>query len=171
VAFRRILLSFYSCVLFKIMWLIVCSSCSLQGHVELGIILNPWRYDLVCVCVCGGRHICTYVELFTCLLVCKHVYLFVSSTWERQHNWGKRAVGRTMRRKPVVLLQHLQHCVTGASEETGQLALGIHQGSGHVRKLSSVKHNYPDHVVKAAEVGSRQTGCSCSCCVNVLSLV
>ena len=47
VAFRRILLSFPSCVQFKIMWLIFCSSFSPQGHVELGIILNLWRYDLV----------------------------------------------------------------------------------------------------------------------------
>jgi len=46
-AFRRILLSFSSCVQFKIMWLIVCSSFSPQRHVELGIILNLWRYDLV----------------------------------------------------------------------------------------------------------------------------
>jgi len=45
-AFRRILLSFSSCLQFKIMWLIVCSF-SLQGHVGLGIILNLWRYDLV----------------------------------------------------------------------------------------------------------------------------
>jgi len=62
-------------------------------------------------------------------------------------------VGQSMRLKPEASLYHLQHCVTGASKETGQLALGICQGSGHVRKLSSVKHNYPDHVVKAAEVG------------------
>jgi len=41
-AFSRILLSFSSCVEFKIMWLIVCSSFSPQGHVELGIILNLW---------------------------------------------------------------------------------------------------------------------------------
>jgi len=47
VAFRRILLSFPSCVQFKIMWLIVCSCFILQGHVELGIKLNLWRYDLV----------------------------------------------------------------------------------------------------------------------------
>jgi hypothetical protein len=46
-AFCRILLSFSSCVQFKIMWLIMCSSFSLQGHVEVGIILNLWRYDLV----------------------------------------------------------------------------------------------------------------------------
>ena len=46
-AFRRILLSFSSFVQFKIMWLIVYSSFSPQGHVELGIILNLWRYDLV----------------------------------------------------------------------------------------------------------------------------
>ena len=46
-AFRRILLSFSSCVQFKIIWLIVCSSFSPRGHVELGIILNLWRYDLV----------------------------------------------------------------------------------------------------------------------------
>jgi len=45
--FRRILLSFSSFVQFKIMWLIVCSSFSPEGHVELGIILNLWRYDLV----------------------------------------------------------------------------------------------------------------------------
>jgi len=45
--FRRILLSFSSCVQFKIIWLIICSSFSPQGHVELGIILNLWRYDLV----------------------------------------------------------------------------------------------------------------------------
>ena len=45
--FRRILLSFSRCVQFKIMWLIVCSSYGPQGHVELGIILNLWRYDLV----------------------------------------------------------------------------------------------------------------------------
>jgi len=47
VAFRRILLLFSSCVQFKIMWLIVCSSFSLQGYVGLEIILNLWKYDLV----------------------------------------------------------------------------------------------------------------------------
>jgi hypothetical protein len=46
-AFRRILLSFSSSVHVKIVWLIVWSSFSLQGHVELGINLNLWRYDLV----------------------------------------------------------------------------------------------------------------------------
>ena len=46
-AFHRIVLSFSSCVQFKIIWLIVCSSFSPQGYVELGIILNLWRYDLV----------------------------------------------------------------------------------------------------------------------------
>jgi len=46
VALRRILLSVSGCVQFRIMWLIVCSSFSPQGHVELGIILNVWRYDL-----------------------------------------------------------------------------------------------------------------------------
>jgi len=54
-AFRRNLLSFSSFVLFKIMWLTVCSSFILQEHVELGINLNLWRYDLVksvCVFVC-----------------------------------------------------------------------------------------------------------------------
>ena len=40
------ILSFSSCVHLKIMWLIVCSSCTLQGHVEFGIILNLCRYDL-----------------------------------------------------------------------------------------------------------------------------
>jgi len=44
--FRRILLSFSICGQFKIMWLIVCSF-SPQGHIELGIILNQWRYDQV----------------------------------------------------------------------------------------------------------------------------
>jgi hypothetical protein len=68
----------------------------------------------------------------------------------------------------VALLQHLPHCVTGVSEGTEQLALGIYQGGRHVRKLSLVKHNYPDHVVKAAEVGSWQSSCSCSCGANVL---
>ena len=34
VAFRRILFSFSSCVQFEIMWLIVCSSFSPQGHVD-----------------------------------------------------------------------------------------------------------------------------------------
>jgi len=46
-AFCRIFLSFSSCVHLKIMWLIVCSSCTLQGHVEFGIILNLCRYDLL----------------------------------------------------------------------------------------------------------------------------
>ena len=46
-AFRRILLSFSSCLQFKVMWLIACSSFLLQGHVELGINLNIWRYGLV----------------------------------------------------------------------------------------------------------------------------
>jgi len=45
-AFWRILLSFSSCVHLKMMSLIVCSSCSLQGHVEFGIILNLCRYNL-----------------------------------------------------------------------------------------------------------------------------
>ena len=45
--FRRNLLSFSSFVHFKIMWLTVCSSFILQEHVELGINLNLWRYDLV----------------------------------------------------------------------------------------------------------------------------
>jgi hypothetical protein len=69
----------------------------------------------------------------------------------------------------VASLQHLPHCVTGVSEDTGQLALGIYQGGRNVRKLSLVKHNYPDHVVKAAEVGSWQTSCSCPHGTNVLS--
>ena len=46
-AFWKILHSFSSIVQFKMMWLIVCSAFSLQGHVEFGIILNLWRYDLV----------------------------------------------------------------------------------------------------------------------------
>ena len=45
--FRRNLLSFYSFVHFKMMWLTVCSSFILQEHVELGINLNLWRCDLV----------------------------------------------------------------------------------------------------------------------------
>jgi len=47
VAFRRTLLSFSSCVQFKIMWLIVRSCFNPQWHVELGIILNLWIYDLI----------------------------------------------------------------------------------------------------------------------------
>jgi hypothetical protein len=43
VAFRMILFSFSSCVRFKIIWLIVCSSFSPQIHVELGIILCMGR--------------------------------------------------------------------------------------------------------------------------------
>ena len=39
-AFRRILLSFSNCVQFTIILLIVWSSFSLQGHVELGINMN-----------------------------------------------------------------------------------------------------------------------------------
>ena len=46
-AFRRTLLSYSNCVQFKIIRLIVCSSFSLQGHVELGVDLNLWRYNLV----------------------------------------------------------------------------------------------------------------------------
>ena len=46
-AFHKILLSFSSCVQFKIMLSMFCSSSSPQGHVELGIILNLWRYYLV----------------------------------------------------------------------------------------------------------------------------
>jgi len=49
-AFRRILLSFSSCVWFRILWLIACFSFSPQGHVELGIILNLRRYDLFKPC-------------------------------------------------------------------------------------------------------------------------
>ena len=45
-AFSRILLSFSSCVHLKMTCLIVCSSCSLQGQVEFGIILNLCRYDI-----------------------------------------------------------------------------------------------------------------------------
>ena len=39
-------LSFFKRVHLKIIWLIVCSSRSLHGHVELGIILNICKYDL-----------------------------------------------------------------------------------------------------------------------------
>jgi hypothetical protein len=45
-AFCRLLLSFSSCLRFKIMWLMV-RSFSPQGHVELGIIWNLRRYGLV----------------------------------------------------------------------------------------------------------------------------
>jgi hypothetical protein len=51
-ALRTFLLSFHSFVQFIIIWLLLCSSFILQGHVELGINLNLWRYDLrerVCV--------------------------------------------------------------------------------------------------------------------------
>ena len=43
-AFCRIL---SSCVQFKIVWLILCSSFSPQGYIELEIILILWWYDLV----------------------------------------------------------------------------------------------------------------------------
>jgi hypothetical protein len=49
-------------------------------------------------------------------------------------------------------MYHWQHCVSGFDKETEQLVVGIYEGEGHVRKLSSVKHNYPDHVVKITEV-------------------
>ena len=77
-AFWRIL-SFSSCVHLKMMWLIVCSSCSLQGQVEFGIILNLCRYDLfkpwpvticvcVCVCVCVSGYIVRKTnKTFSCL--------------------------------------------------------------------------------------------------------
>ena len=60
IAFRRILFSFSSCVQLKVIWLIVCSSSSPQGHVELGMIWNLQRYDLVkpCVCVCVCVCVC-----------------------------------------------------------------------------------------------------------------
>ena len=125
----------------------------------------------VCVCVCGQAH----VRRFNCSFVCRFVsiYAYLCQVHGRDSItlWGKCAVGQLMWLKPEALLQPLQHFVTGASDETGQLALGIYQGSGHVRKLSSVKHNYPDHVVKAADVSFWQTGCSCLRGVNVLSLV
>ena len=47
VAFRRFYLSFSSCVHFKIIFLIVSSSFSPKWQVELGIIFNLWRYDLL----------------------------------------------------------------------------------------------------------------------------
>ena len=47
VAFRMILLSFSNCVQFNIIWLIVWSYFSPLGLVELGIALNPWRYNLI----------------------------------------------------------------------------------------------------------------------------
>jgi hypothetical protein len=125
------------------------------------------------VCVCVGS---AYVHSFICSFVCTFVSIY-ACLCQVLHGkdittfWGKRAVCWLMRLRPVALTQHLQHCVTGASEDTGQLALGIYQGGRHVRKLSLVKHNYPDHVVKAAEVGSWQTGYSCSYGMNVLSLV
>jgi len=60
-AFRRILLSFSSYIQFRIMWLIVYSSFSPQKHVELGIILNLWRYVLrflgmMCRMTAGSFH-------------------------------------------------------------------------------------------------------------------
>ena len=45
-AFCRVLLSFSSCGQLKIMCLIVCSAGSLQGQVELGLILSLCRYAL-----------------------------------------------------------------------------------------------------------------------------
>jgi len=41
------ILSFASCVQVRTTLLIVCSSLSPQGHIELGIIVNTWRYDRV----------------------------------------------------------------------------------------------------------------------------
>jgi hypothetical protein len=122
----------------------------------------------VCVCVWAG----TYVHRLICSFVCRcvSIYTYLCQVHGRDSItlWWKDAVSWSMSLKLVSSLQHLQHCVTGASEETGQLALGICQGSRHVRKLSSVKHNYPDHVVKAAEVGSWQTvhvaWMFCICC-------
>ena len=109
-------------------------------------------------CMCVSVWTGTYVHRLNCSFVCRFVSVYTYLCQVHGRNgitlWGKHAVGRSKRLKPVALLQHLQHCVTGASEDSGQLALGIYQGSGHVRKLSAVKHNYPDHVVKAAEVGS-----------------
>ena len=46
-ALRRLLLSFSSCAQFRIMWLTVSFFFGPQEHVELGIILNLLRYDLV----------------------------------------------------------------------------------------------------------------------------
>ena len=102
-AFCRILLSFYSCVQFKIMWLIVCSSFILQGHVELGMNLNLWRYDLVkpwpiTVAVnsaeignldfilsfmYGKNNLLTtpFVELCVCVCVCVWKYILFPSFW------------------------------------------------------------------------------------------
>ena len=82
-----ILLSFSGCVHLKMMWSIVCSSCSLQGQVEFGIILNLCRYDLVKpwpvtiavnssdigsmvgVCVCGCVRVCARVRACVCVCV------------------------------------------------------------------------------------------------------
>jgi hypothetical protein len=43
--------------------------------------------------------------------------------------------------------------VTGVDEETGQLVVGFHAGGAKVNKVSTVKHNFPPHVVEAAQVG------------------
>jgi hypothetical protein len=43
--------------------------------------------------------------------------------------------------------------VTGIDEETGQLVVGFHAGGAKVNKVSTVKHNFPPHVVEAAQVG------------------
>ena len=45
-AFCKICLSFFKSVHLKIIWLIVCSSRSLYGHVEFKIILNLCKYGL-----------------------------------------------------------------------------------------------------------------------------
>lgn len=40
----------------------------------------------------------------------------------------------------------------GIEEESGRLVVGFHAGGPNVNKVSSVKHNYPPHVVQAAKV-------------------
>lgn len=44
--------------------------------------------------------------------------------------------------------------ITGIDEETGLLVVGFHAGGAKVNKVSTAKHNYPPHVVEAAQVGT-----------------
>jgi hypothetical protein len=45
-------------------------------------------------------------------------------------------------------------CITGIEKETGRLVVGFHAGGANVTKVSAVKHNFPPHVIEAAQVGT-----------------
>lgn len=52
-------------------------------------------------------------------------------------------------------------CITGIDEETGLLVVGFHAGGAKVNKVSTAKHNYPPHVVEAAQVGTNLLNMRC----------